>query len=90
MGLAAFAIGCGVYIRKRVGIQRILQEGEPIAVDGWNTFPDDPEFPETVRSQQNEAFRQFCHVSLYALVAIAAAYGLDIKADVFSFLLDPT
>ena len=88
MGIVAFSIGIVIYVRKRLAIRRILQSGEPIAVDGWNTFPDEPEFPDIIKTQQNEAFGQFCNVALYGLIVSAAAYGFDIKSDIYSFLLD--
>ena len=88
LGLIAFGVASFLYVRKRLEIGRLLRSGDPIAVDGWNTFPDEPEFEGLIAKELNRAFGQFCNTLLYGLVLVAAGYGIEIKPDAFSYILD--
>jgi hypothetical protein len=87
LGASVFIISMVVYVRKRLQIKRLLRDGEPIAVEGWNTFPHEPEFDLIVKTQQNENFGKFCKACLAGLVFIGAAYGIEIRSDIFHFFL---
>ena len=76
------------YVRSYLRLSRNLRQGEPIIDSGWITSASDTDYEELYHQSQNDSFGLFCQRGIYALIVIAFAYGIDVKHDVFAFLID--
>jgi len=88
LALAAFSFAMIRYVRTRLALSKTYNSGEPLAVDGWLTFPNEPEYEGLYIDLRNEAFGNLCRVSLIGVLWLALALGHDVKHDIFAFLMD--
>ena len=88
LALATFSFAMIRYVRTRLALSKTYKSGEPLAVDGWLTFPNEPEYEGLYIDLRNEAFGNLCRVSLIGVLWLALALGHDVKHDIFAFLMD--
>jgi hypothetical protein len=86
IGLGCLVFASAAYVRERQYLRRVMQDAEPLVVDGWNTFPNEPEYESLYQERRNEAFGSFCRLALFGLIFVGLGYGIDVKHDIFAFL----